>query len=82
MAYKNPISKSNVGKDKLWEQRKDLYGTCCFYYKKWYNVKYGMRVFRKGKLQMTISMERDVVDYSSKWMGAIYFLVAICGLEL
>jgi len=28
---------------------------------------------------MMISMERDAVDYSSKWVGAIYFLVAIYG---
>jgi hypothetical protein len=26
----------------------NLQGTCCFYHKKWYNMKYGLRVFRKG----------------------------------
>jgi hypothetical protein len=28
---------------------------------------------KKAQLQTTISIEIDVVDYSSKWMGAIYF---------
>jgi hypothetical protein len=27
------------------------------------------------------SMDRDVVDYSPKCMGAIYFSTVICGLE-
>jgi len=36
----------------------------------------------KTQLRMTISMERDVVNYSPKWMGAIYFLATICGSDL
>jgi hypothetical protein len=29
-----------------------------------------------------ISMERDVVDYPSKWEDAVYFSTTMCGLEL
>jgi hypothetical protein len=31
----------------------------------------------KAQVQNMISMERDVVDYSPKWMGVIYFLATI-----
>jgi hypothetical protein len=29
-----------------------------------------------------ISMKKDIVDYSPKWVGAIYFSAVICGLDL
>jgi hypothetical protein len=46
-AYKNPILESNVGH---WKQRKGMRGTCCFDHKRWYNVKYGLGVFREGTI--------------------------------
>jgi hypothetical protein len=27
-------------------------------------------------------MKKDVVDYSPKWVGVVYFLAVICGLDL
>jgi hypothetical protein len=31
---------------------------------------------------MTISTERNEIDYPPKWVGAIYFSTAICGSKL
>jgi hypothetical protein len=35
----------------------------------------------KAQFQMTISTERNVVDYSSKWMDVVLFIATICGSE-
>jgi len=35
----------------------------------------------KAQFKTMISTKRNVIDYSSKWTNAIYFLVAICGSE-
>jgi len=34
------------------------------------------------QLQMTISMERNAIKYSPKWMGVVYFLPIIYGSKL
>jgi hypothetical protein len=38
--------------------------------------------WKNALLHMTISMETDAIECSPKWMGVLYFLVAICGLKL
>jgi hypothetical protein len=34
---------------------------------------------KKTQLQMMISMEKYVINYSPKWVGVVYFSIAICG---
>jgi hypothetical protein len=29
-----------------------------------------------------LSMKKDAIEFSPKWVSAIYFLTTICGLEL
>jgi hypothetical protein len=36
----------------------------------------------KTQLQTTISKEKYAIEYSPKWMGAVYFLTTICGSKL
>jgi hypothetical protein len=36
---------------------------------------------KKAQLHTTISTKIDVVNYSFKWMGVIYFLDEICRLD-
>ncbi len=48
MAYKNPILEFSVGLTSYENIRKDLQGTCHFYHKRWYDMKYGLEVFKEG----------------------------------
>jgi hypothetical protein len=44
-------------------------------------MKYGLGVFKEIIVIDNNLHERNGVDYSSKWVGAKYFLATICGLD-
>jgi hypothetical protein len=81
-SYRNPISESNVGQTSFENKKK----TC----KTWViSTTRGGKVwsmdcwsFETTQLQTTISMEKDAVEYSPKWVGTIYFSTAICDSKL
>jgi hypothetical protein len=81
-AYRNPILESYVGQTSF-ENKRKVYGaqvgstirsgtTGC--------MDWGSS--EKAQFQMIISMEKDVVNYSSKWANVVYLSIAIYGLEL
>jgi len=67
--------------DKFWKKKKYLQGTSHFYHKRWYDMKYGLRVFKKN-----IVIDNDLHGKRCSWLltqikGSTCFLAIIYGSE-